>query len=44
MVEETHGGRDIGMQQEMWASFCKLIRGSVVGLAVLFILMALFLL
>jgi hypothetical protein len=44
MVEETHGGRDIRMQQEMWASFCKLVKWSVIGLAILLILMALFLL
>ncbi len=43
MVEDTYGGRDIRMQQEMWVSFCKLVRWSVIGLAVLLILMALFL-
>ncbi len=43
MVEDTHSGRDIRMQQEMWVSFCKLVKWSVVGLVVLLILMALFL-
>jgi hypothetical protein len=44
MADETRGGMDIRMHQDMWAAFCQLTKwGVIVGIGTL-ILMALFLL
>ena len=43
MAEETRGGHDIQMQRDMWVSFCRLVKWSIMVIAVLLILMALFL-
>lgn len=41
MVDETHGSHDIRMQQQMWSSFCKIVRWAIIGIAVVLIFMAL---
>jgi len=43
MADEAHSGHDIRMQREMWSSFCAIIKWSLIGLAVLLLLMWLFL-
>ena len=43
MAEDVRHGHDIGMQREMWTAFCKLVRWSIIGIVVLLILMAYFL-
>lgn len=43
MAEETRGGMDIRMHQDMWKSFCALTKWVTIGVVILLILMAFFL-
>ena len=43
MAEETRGGMDIRMHQDMWSAFCRLTKWSVILAVVTLALMALFL-
>jgi hypothetical protein len=43
MAEETRGGMDIRMHQDMWAAFCRLTKWAVIVGVVVLTLMALFL-
>ena len=43
MADETRGGMDIRMHQDMWSAFCRLTKWSVIVGVVALILMALFL-
>lgn len=44
MAEETRGGMDIRMHQEMWRAFCQLVKWGIIGSVVVLVLMAIFLL
>ena len=44
MADETRGGMDIRMHQDMWTAFCQLTKWSVILGVVALILMAFFLL
>lgn len=43
MAEETRGGMDIRMHQDMWHAFCQLTKWVLIGVILLLILMAIFL-
>ena len=43
MADETRGGMDIRMHQDMWGAFCRLTKWSVILSIVVLVLMALFL-
>ena len=43
MSEETRGGMDIRMQRGMWHNFTRLVKWSIIGVTLLLILMAIFL-
>ncbi len=44
MSDEARGHMDISAQRQMWRSFVKLTNVSVVGIVILLVLMAIFLL
>jgi len=43
MAEETRGGMDIRMHQDTWHAFCQLTKWTLIGVILLLILMAIFL-
>jgi hypothetical protein len=44
MADETRGGMDIRMHQETWRDFSQLVKWTLIGVVVLLVLMAIFLL
>ncbi len=43
MVDKARDSQDIRMQQDMWSTFCMVVRWSIIGIAILLILMYIFL-
>ena len=44
MTDETRGGMDIRMHQQMWNDFSQLVKWALIGAVVVLALMAIFLL